>query len=295
MCPVIDIRALCDAQTVGNPSQIVQKHAECELSVFSNGEKYAKCHSGVNFSGYRFLNIGKYPKPLNRRLPCPVLQKLLSLLASLPSYLHVQLSKKSQHHMLRQLFLSQYLTKCNIVWGQNLSAPDTPPSNLGALLLLFSDRAVRLYDGFNSLVYSLWTTHQYLRSKLCLNQLLQQAFVSDWFLLWGRVPSKKNKYAFSPNRSSINSVQLSAVPMGQLQVMTVMPSVMGVLIRSILAYCQMKSPKSALQEVTGHIRYLRAWSMTGMTAIRAAACINPSQIGITDGLCTSGLFYWGQM
>ena len=61
-----------------------------------------------------------------------------ALLAS--SYLHVQLSKKSQLYT-NQLLLSQYLAKCNTVWGR-FHLP--PPNRLEALPSLLFANALRL-------------------------------------------------------------------------------------------------------------------------------------------------------
>jgi|GEM_PF-4991286 len=241
------------SETVGNPSQHGQNNAQHQLSVFSKGEKCAKYLTGVNFFGYRFLNIGKNPKPLNRRSSCPAPLNHSSLLASLHSYLLVLLNKK-KHQLLSTFLLSLHTAKCNTVRGQICSAPDTQTRGFAWFPQpLVSDVFLGVVARICVFCYTLRIKIINSRSEKCLIQKQQQAYVLRWFSDWVRVRSNQNLSESKLNLSSINSAKLPGVRTVERRTKALIQPVKLELIRLIRACRRKKSASKLARQATTHV------------------------------------------
>ncbi len=190
--------------TVGFKPHSRLKSAWEKLPLFDCMGIHVKGKISDSHQGCRFLTSGGFPVFTNRRLKCPVPLKHSLHSASLHSYLHVQVSRKSLLYT-NQLLLSQYPANCNSVRGWIFSAPDTPRTGIAALPQgLISDNTPYGVAEKRKLCYYSSTIITFLWSKICLVQKQLQACVSHWLSCWGHARSKLSHRALRRNLSITN-------------------------------------------------------------------------------------------
>jgi len=196
--------------TVGFKPQSWLKSAWAKLALFAGTGIRVKGIFSDGRRGCRFLTSGGLPVFTNRRLKCPVPLKHSLHSASLHSYLHVQVSRKSLLYT-NQLLLSQYPASCNFVRGGICSAPDTSRTGIAALPQgLISDNTPCGVAAKRKICYHQGTVFTFLWSKICLALKQLQACVSHWLLSWEHARNKWNRHALRRNLSITNMGMWSA-------------------------------------------------------------------------------------